>query len=105
MTGGIAAYKSVEICRRLIHIGAHVTPIMTESAMKMIGRATFDALASEPVKTSIFGDTDPIPHTRLGQAADVVLVCPATARIVSDYAAGRSADLLSATLIATTAPW
>jgi phosphopantothenoylcysteine decarboxylase/phosphopantothenate--cysteine ligase len=104
VTGGIAAYKAVEVCRRLVDAGAHVAPIMTEGAERFVGRATFDALASEPVQSSIFDERDPIPHTRLGQRADVVLVCPATARLLGSYAAGISADLLVATLLATRAP-
>ena len=56
------------------------------------------------MRTSLWDETEPIPHTRLGQSADLVVVCPATARILSDYRNGRSADLLTATLIATRAP-
>jgi len=104
VTGGIAAYKAIEVCRRLIDHGAHVVPVLTNAAHNMVGPTTFSALASEPVKTSMWSDSDPIPHTTLGQQADLVLVCPATARIISDLRTGRSADLLSATLIATTAP-
>ena len=104
VTGGIAAYKAIEVCRRLVTSGAHVVPVLTNAAHNMVGPTTFTALASEPVKTSMFSDSHPIPHTKLGQEADLILVCPATARIISDYRTGRSADLLSATLIATEAP-
>ena len=104
VTGGIAAYKAIEVCRRLVDAGAHVAPIMTAGALRFVGRTTFDALASEPVHTSLFDDGDPIPHTRLGQSADVVAVVPATARLVGTYAAGISSDLLTATLLATRAP-
>ena len=104
VTGGIAAYKAVEVCRRLVDAGAHVAPIMTAGALRFVGRTTFDALASEPVHTSLFDDASPIPHTRLGQSADLVLVAPATARLLGTYAAGISADLLTATLLATRAP-
>ncbi len=104
ITGGIAAYKAIEVCRRLVGEGAHVIPVLTNAAHNMIGPTTLSALASEPVKTSMFSDSNPIPHTRLGQDSDLILVCPATARIISDYRTGRSADLLSATLIATVAP-
>ncbi len=104
VTGGIAAYKSIEVCRRLVDLGAHVTPILTDAALNMVGSTTFKALASEAPKTSLFEDEDPIPHTRMGQRSDALVVCPATARILSDYRTGRSADLLSATLIATEAP-
>jgi phosphopantothenoylcysteine decarboxylase/phosphopantothenate--cysteine ligase len=104
VTGGISAYKAVEVCRRLVDAGAHVAPIMTEGAERFVGRTTLSALASQPVQTSLFDERDPIPHTRLGQRADLVLVCPATARLLGSYAAGISDDLLTATLLATRAP-
>ena len=104
VTGGIAAYKAVEICRRLIDNGAHVVPIMTSGAKRFLGEATLSALASEPVKSSLWDDEDPIPHTTLGQEADVILIAPATARLIGTYAAGISNDLLTATLLASRAP-
>jgi phosphopantothenoylcysteine decarboxylase/phosphopantothenate--cysteine ligase len=104
VSGGIAAYKAVEVCRRLVDAGAHVVPVMTRGATRFVGETTFSALASEPVHTSLFDDADPIPHTRLGQGADLVLVVPATARVLGTYAAGISNDLLTATLLATEAP-
>ncbi len=104
VSGGIAAYKAIEVCRRLVDLGAHVIPVLTDAAHNMVGPTTFSALASEPVKTSLWQDSDPIPHTRMGQTADAIVVCPATARVISDLRTGRSADLLSATLIATAAP-
>ncbi|WP_208027826.1 bifunctional phosphopantothenoylcysteine decarboxylase/phosphopantothenate--cysteine ligase CoaBC [Rhabdothermincola sediminis] len=104
VTGGIAAYKALEVCRRLVDAGAHVAPVLTEGATRFIGETSFSALASEPAQTSLWDERDPIPHTRLGQMADLVLVCPATARLIGAYAAGISDDLLTATLLATRAP-
>ena len=104
VSGGIAAYKAVDVCRRLVDAGAHVAPVMTRGATRFVGETTFSALASEPVQTSLWDERDPIPHTRLGQMADLVLVCPATARLIGDYTAGISHDLLTATLLATRAP-
>ncbi|MEY3805719.1 MAG: bifunctional phosphopantothenoylcysteine decarboxylase/phosphopantothenate--cysteine ligase CoaBC, partial [Actinomycetota bacterium] len=104
ISGGIAAYKSVEVLRRLVDAGAHVAPIMTADAHRFIGPVTVSALASEPVHTSLWDDASPIPHTRLGQNADLIVVAPATARVLSAYASGYSDDLLTATLIATRAP-
>jgi phosphopantothenoylcysteine decarboxylase/phosphopantothenate--cysteine ligase len=104
VSGGIAAYKAIEVCRRLVDAGAHVAPVLTRGATRFVGETTFSALASEPVHTSLFADGDPIPHTRLGQSADLVLVVPATARVLGAYAAGISSDLLTATLLATEAP-
>lgn len=104
VTGGIAAYKAVEVCRRLVDAGAHVSPVLTEGATRFVGEVTFSALASEPVQTSLWDEASPIPHTRLGQGADLVLVAPATARLLAAYTAGLSDDLLTATLLATRAP-
>jgi phosphopantothenoylcysteine decarboxylase/phosphopantothenate--cysteine ligase len=102
--GGIAAYKAVEVCRRLVDAGIHVAPILTDDAQRFIGPLTFSALASEPAQTSLFDGTEPIPHTRLGQSADLIVVAPATAKLLGKYAAGISDDLLTATLLATRAP-
>ena len=104
VSGGVAAYKAVEICRRLVDAGAHVIPVLTEGSLHFVGRTTFDALGSEPAWTSLWEDRHPIPHTHLGQAADLVLVAPATARILGLYAGGISDDLLTNILLATRAP-
>ncbi|HVX16917.1 MAG TPA: bifunctional phosphopantothenoylcysteine decarboxylase/phosphopantothenate--cysteine ligase CoaBC [Acidimicrobiales bacterium] len=104
VTGGIAAYKAIEVCRRLVDAGAHVSPVLTRGALRFVGATTFSALASEAAQTSLFDEADPIPHTRLGQAADLVIVAPATARLLGAYTAGISSDLLTATLLATRAP-
>jgi phosphopantothenoylcysteine decarboxylase/phosphopantothenate--cysteine ligase len=104
VAGGIAAYKAVEVCRRMVDAGAWVSPVLTEDATRFVGALTFSALASEPAQTSLFGGSNPIPHTRLGQSADLIVVAPATARLLGKYAAGISDDLLSATLLATRAP-
>ena len=104
VTGGIAAYKAVEVCRRLVDAGAQVSPVLTEGATRFVGEVTFSALASEPVQTSLWDEASPIPHTRLGQGADLILVAPATARLLAAYTAGLSDDLLTATLLATRAP-
>ena len=103
--GGIAAYKAVEVSRRLVDAGAHVVPVMTTGAKRFVGETTFSALASEPVRSSLFDDpNDPIPHTTIGQGADLIVVAPATARLISAYATGYSHDLLTNVLIATRAP-
>ncbi|HTW99623.1 MAG TPA: bifunctional phosphopantothenoylcysteine decarboxylase/phosphopantothenate--cysteine ligase CoaBC, partial [Acidimicrobiales bacterium] len=102
--GGIAAYKAVEICRRLVEGGAHVVPVLTEAATRFVGVTTFSALASERARTELFDEDDPIPHTRLGQRADLVVVVPATARVIGELTAGIAADLLGAVLLATRAP-
>ncbi len=104
VSGGIAAYKAIDVCRRLVDAGAHVVPVLTEGALRFVGRTTFDALASERAWTSLWDEQHPIPHTHLGQTADLVLVAPATARVLGLYAAGISEDLLTNTLLATRAP-
>jgi phosphopantothenoylcysteine decarboxylase/phosphopantothenate--cysteine ligase len=102
--GGIAAYKAVEVCRLLVDAGAHVIPVLTSEATRFVGALTFSALASEPAQTSLWDEDTPIPHTRLGQSADLIVVVPATAHLMARYAAGLSDDLLTATLLATRAP-
>ena len=104
VSGGIAAYKAVELCRRLSDAGAVVSPVLTENATKFVGALTFSALAAEPARTSLYESPEPSPHTKLGQAADLVVVAPCTAGVIGRYAAGISDDLLTATLLATRAP-
>jgi phosphopantothenoylcysteine decarboxylase/phosphopantothenate--cysteine ligase len=77
---------------------------MTRGATRFVGEVTFSALASERVRTSLWDEPEPIPHTKLAQQADLILVAPATARVIGSYAAGISNDLLTATLLATRAP-
>ncbi|HXW78182.1 MAG TPA: flavoprotein, partial [Acidimicrobiales bacterium] len=88
--GGIAAYKAVEVCRRLADAGALVSPVLTPSAARFVGPLTFSALAAEPARTSLFGRDidggDVIPHVRLGRSADAIVVAPATARVIGSYA-------------------
>jgi phosphopantothenoylcysteine decarboxylase / phosphopantothenate---cysteine ligase len=110
--GGIAAYKAVEICRRLTDAGALVSPVLTEAATRFVGPLTFSALAAEPAALSLFEAPElpggagghPVPHIRLAQMADAVVVAPATARAIGSYAAGIASDLLTSVLIATRAP-
>ena len=81
VSGGIAAYKAIDVCRRLVDAGAIVAPVLTRGALRFVGETTFSALASERVRTSLWDATEPIPHTYLGQTADLIVVCPATARM------------------------
>ena len=104
VSGGIAAFKAVDVCRRLMALGAHVTPILTDAALHFVGKATFDALASEPTVTSMWDGPDPSPHTTLGKSADLILVAPATADLMARAVAGMANDVLTATLLASAAP-
>ena len=106
VTGGIAAYKSVEALRRLKQMGADVTVVMTASAREFVGPLTFEALCGHPVPTDMFSkDTgSQIPHIALAHWPDLVVIAPATANTVGKIAAGLADDLLSALVMATPAP-
>ncbi len=103
VSGGIAAYKAVELCRRLMDAGGEVKVVMTRDATRFVTALTFSALSGHPVGVSLWDGPDPIPHTRLGQWAELIVVAPATARLLGAYAAGISDDLVTATLLATRA--
>ena len=102
--GGIAAYKSCELVRRLRAAGADVTVVPTVSALKFVGAATWEALSGHPVATDVFTDIPSVAHVATGQLADLVVIAPATADVLARAAAGRADDLLTATLLVTRAP-
>ncbi|WP_429516383.1 bifunctional phosphopantothenoylcysteine decarboxylase/phosphopantothenate--cysteine ligase CoaBC [Rhodococcus sp. BE178] len=102
--GGIAAYKSCAIVRSFTESGHHVRVIPTESALQFVGRATFEALSGNPVHTGVFADVPEVPHVRLGQEADLVVIAPATADLMARAVAGRADDLLTATLLTARCP-
>ncbi|MGD0320494.1 MAG: bifunctional phosphopantothenoylcysteine decarboxylase/phosphopantothenate--cysteine ligase CoaBC [Acidimicrobiales bacterium] len=104
VAGGIAAYKAVEVCRRLVEAGVHVVPVLTDDALRFVGEATFSALASERCHHSLWDDAEAIPHVRLGQVAELIVVAPATASFIGSYAGGIADGLLLATVLATRAP-
>lgn len=106
VTGGIAAYKSADLCSKLVQLGAKVSVILTPSAHKFIGPATFEALTNRPVNTDPFQAQEHFQgeHIGLARRADLVVVAPATANTIARIANGFSDDLLSTTLLATTAP-
>lgn len=104
VSGGIAAYKSCEVLRRLTESGHQVRVIPTESALKFVGAATFEALSGQPVRTEVFADVAEVPHVRVGQRAELVLVAPATADLLARAAHGRADDLLTATLLTVSCP-
>ena len=102
--GGIAAYKACELVRRLRADGCDVTVVPTESALKFVGAATWEALSGHPVATDVFTDIPSVAHVATGQRADLVVIAPATADVLSRAASGRADDLLTATLLVTRAP-
>ena len=104
VTGGIAAYKAVHLVRLLIKDGHDVTVIPTEDALRFVGLPTWEAVSRNPVTTSVHDDVARVRHVALGQAADLVIVAPATANTIAKMTAGLADDLLGTTLLATTAP-
>lgn len=106
VTGGIAAYKSAELCRRIIAANASVHCVLTRAAARFVGPTTFEALSGNPVGTDPFASSEPglIEHIRLANLADLVVVAPATASFLARLAQGLADDLLGATLLATRAP-
>jgi phosphopantothenoylcysteine decarboxylase/phosphopantothenate--cysteine ligase len=106
VTGGIAAYKAVEIVSRLKKLGANVDIIMTESATEFVKPLTFQSISHNPVYKDMFGTPNnwDVEHIALAKKADLILVAPATANIIGKLANGIADDMLSTTLMATTAP-
>ncbi|SDT42646.1 phosphopantothenoylcysteine decarboxylase / phosphopantothenate--cysteine ligase [Paenibacillaceae bacterium GAS479] len=106
VTGGIAAYKAAALCSKLVQKGAHVHVIMTESAARFITPLTLQSLSRNPVHVDTFNEEDPtvVTHINLADRADLVLIAPATANSLAKLAAGLADDMLSTTLLATTAP-
>ncbi|MFS1513276.1 bifunctional phosphopantothenoylcysteine decarboxylase/phosphopantothenate--cysteine ligase CoaBC [Chengkuizengella sp. SCS-71B] len=106
ISGGIAAYKAASLCSKLVQSGANVHVIMTESATQFIQPLTLQTLSRNPVIVDIFDEKDAsvVSHIDLADRADLVLVAPATANIIAKIAHGLADDMLSTTLLATTAP-
>jgi len=104
VTGGIAAYKSAWIARLLTQAGAAVDVVLTRSAAEFIGAITFEALTGRPVHTALIAEGHALDHIKLARAAHAVVVAPATADFIARAANGNADELLSAALLATTAP-
>jgi phosphopantothenoylcysteine decarboxylase/phosphopantothenate--cysteine ligase len=104
VAGGIAAYKSCELLRRLIESGHRVRVVPTGSALQFVGAATWAALSGEPVSADPWHDVHEVPHVRLGQGADLVVVAPATANVMAKAAHGLADDLLTNTLLTARCP-
>ncbi len=104
VSGGIAAYKACTVVRQLSEAGHSVRVIPTESALRFVGAATFEALSGQPVHTGVFDDVPEVPHVQLGKQADLVVVAPATADLLARAVHGRADDLLTATLLTARCP-
>ena len=105
VTGGIAAYKAVELLRLLKKAGANVNVIMTDSAQKFVGKTTFEVLSENPVLSDLFFDTESsVKHIELATRAHAAIIAPATANIIAKLAHGIADDALSTTMLAVTCP-
>jgi phosphopantothenoylcysteine decarboxylase/phosphopantothenate--cysteine ligase len=102
--GGIAAYKACEVLRGLTESGHEVRVVPTQSALRFVGAATFEALSGQPVHSSVFAQVPQVAHVRLGQHAELVLVVPATADLLAKAAHGLADDLLTNTLLTARCP-
>jgi phosphopantothenoylcysteine decarboxylase/phosphopantothenate--cysteine ligase len=104
VAGGIAAYKSVLLARELTLRGAHVDAVLTRGAGEFVGAVTFESVTRRPVHTSLWEPGRALEHIALGQDTDLIIVAPATAHLLARAAAGMADDLLTAVLLAGTAP-
>lgn len=104
VSGGIAAYKSVQIARDLTQLGAQVDVVLTQSATEFVGAVTFEALTGRSVHTQLIAAGSALDHIRLAREAEVICIAPATADLIARAAAGRADDLITAVLLATRAP-
>jgi phosphopantothenoylcysteine decarboxylase/phosphopantothenate--cysteine ligase len=104
VSGGIAAYKACELLRRFTESGHDVTVVPTAAALQFVGAPTWAALSGKPVSSEVWTDVHAVPHVQIGQAADVVVVAPATADILAKAAHGLADDLLTNTLLTARCP-
>ncbi|MEV0929047.1 bifunctional phosphopantothenoylcysteine decarboxylase/phosphopantothenate--cysteine ligase CoaBC [Streptomyces spongiicola] len=104
VSGGIAAYKACELLRRLTESGHDVRVVPTASALRFVGAATWSALSGHPVSAEVWTDVHEVPHVRIGQDADLVVVAPATADTLARAAHGLADDLLTNTLLTARCP-
>jgi phosphopantothenoylcysteine decarboxylase/phosphopantothenate--cysteine ligase len=102
--GGIAAYKAAELLRRFAESGHDVTVVPTRAALHFVGAATWSALSGKPVTAEVWDDVAAVPHVRLGQEADLVVVAPATADLLARAASGLADDLLANVLLTARCP-
>ncbi|GAA2544690.1 bifunctional phosphopantothenoylcysteine decarboxylase/phosphopantothenate--cysteine ligase CoaBC [Streptomyces koyangensis] len=104
VTGGIAAYKACELLRRFTEAGHTVRVVPTASALHFVGAPTWSALSGQPVSTEVWDNVHEVPHVRIGQQADLVVVAPATADVLAKAAHGLADDLLTNTLLTARCP-
>ncbi|MFE5210763.1 bifunctional phosphopantothenoylcysteine decarboxylase/phosphopantothenate--cysteine ligase CoaBC [Streptomyces sp. NPDC056600] len=104
VSGGIAAYKACELLRRFTESGHDVRVVPTASALQFVGAPTWSALSGHPVSAEVWESVHEVPHVRIGQAADLVVVAPATADMLAKAAHGLADDLLTNTLLTARCP-
>ncbi|MGZ4437929.1 MAG: bifunctional phosphopantothenoylcysteine decarboxylase/phosphopantothenate--cysteine ligase CoaBC [Nocardioidaceae bacterium] len=104
VSGGIAAYKAVELLRLLTESGHDVRVVPTRAALTFVGAPTWAALSGKPASAEVWDDVQQVPHVRIGQQAELVVVAPATADLLAKAATGQADDLLTNTLLTTRAP-
>ena len=104
VSGGIAAYKACSLLRLFTESGNDVTVVPTAAALRFVGAPTWAALSGKPVSPEVWTDVHEVPHVRIGQAADVVVVAPATADVLAKAAHGIADDLLTNTLLTARCP-
>jgi phosphopantothenoylcysteine decarboxylase/phosphopantothenate--cysteine ligase len=104
VTGGIAAYKACELLRLLTESGHEVRVVPTASALRFVGEPTWAALSGRPIATDVWDDAHEVPHVRIGQQADLIVVAPATADLIARAAHGLADDLLTNTLLTARCP-
>jgi phosphopantothenoylcysteine decarboxylase/phosphopantothenate--cysteine ligase len=104
ITGGIAAYKAVNVVRAFVLLGDDVHVVATEAALRFVGRPTLEAISRNPVHTDLYEGVAEVRHVAIGQSADLIVVAPATANSIAKIALGLADDLLGNTILASTAP-
>ena len=104
VAGGIAAYKACSLLRLLAEAGHDVTVVPTAAALRFVGAPTWAALSGKPVSTDVWSDVHEVPHVRLGQEADLVVVAPATTDLLARAATGQADDLLTNVLLTARCP-
>ena len=104
ITGGIAAYKAVGVVRAFVLAGHDVHVVATDAALKFVGRPTLEAISRNPVHSELYEGVAEVRHVAIGQAADLIVVAPATANSIAKLASGLADDLLGNTILASTAP-
>ena len=102
--GGIAAYKSCDLLRRLQDRGHNVTVVPTPASLNFVGRATWEALSGKPVHTEVWEAVDKVNHVKIGDKSDFIIIAPATADLIARIAHGRADDLLTNAILASNAP-